>query len=390
MADKAFITPEVLKWARESARMPLEVACSKLNVPIEKLQSWEQGESLPTMVQAEKAAQLYRRPFAVLFLPKIPRDFTLLHDFRAKSAAPLGTAAVFIMREIQQKQQWLRELYEENEEEILPFVGRFNQNASPEQVAADILRTLDIDPTRYKSTYPLREWIRLVEAQRICVSRISFIHSRMKLDSEEFQGFVIADNLAPFIFINSDDYDAPQLFTLVHELAHIWIAKSGVTEVYSPGLKAKAQLDHTELFCNEVAANALMPTQAIAAVRSQLASYEAITRLATRFGVSTLALLVRSLNLGLISQPTYKSYKAQAEAAFRDYERRQAQLREQQKREKKGGPSYHTLQLSKNGRLFTQIVIDAFNGGAIASTQASTLLNTQVNKFSIYENMLSK
>jgi transcriptional regulator with XRE-family HTH domain len=257
VAEKAYITPEVLKWARESARIPVEIACKKVNVPAEKLESWENGTAQPTMNQAELLAKAYRRPFAVLFLPKIPRDFTLLHDFRAKTSAPLGTGAIFIMREIQQKQQWLRELREDNKEEPLPFVGRYSPSSNPQEVAKDILNTLGINPAAYSSTNQLREWINKSEAAGICVSRTSFIHSNLKLDNEEFQGFVIADNLAPFVFINSDDWEAPQLFTLVHELAHVWIAESGVTDIPRPGTELKDRFDPVELFCNEVAANAL-------------------------------------------------------------------------------------------------------------------------------------
>ena len=370
--------------------MPLEIACKKVGVPVDKLESWERGDTLPTMVQAETLANAYRRPFAVLFLPRIPRDFTLLHDFRAKTASPLGTGAIFIMREIQQKQAWLRELYEENEEAPLPFVGRYSPSANPQEVAADILATLEVNPSHYTASSPLREWIRKTESKRICISRISFIHSKLKLDSEEFQGFVIADKLAPFIFVNSDDWEAPQLFTLVHELAHIWIAQSGVTDVPGSGLSAKKQLDPTELFCNEVAASALMPATIMLSAKETLNNYGEIKKLALRLGVSTLALLIRAFKLNLVSLAMYHKYKSQADTEFHAYEQQQAILKSQRKKATGKGPNYYTMQLSKNGRLFTQIVIDAFNGGAVAPTQASSLLNTQVNKFSVYENMLSR
>lgn len=370
--------------------MPVEIACKKVNVPAEKLESWENGTAQPTINQAETLAKAYRRPFAVFFLPKVPRDFTLLQDFRAKTSAPLGTGAIFIMREIQQKQQWLRELYEDNKEEPLPFVGRFSPASNPQEVAADMLATLGINPAAYPSTNHLREWINRAEAKGICVSRTSFIHSNLKLDSEEFQGFVIADNLAPFVFVNSDDWDAPQLFTLVHELAHIWIAESGITNVPRPGAEMKASSHPTELFCNEVAANALMPAALMQSLaRHALGSYDGIRQTAKRIGVSTLALLVRSLKMGLFPLETYKKHKTRADAEFRAFEKQEAEKKAKQKAAgKKGGPNYYTLQLGKNGTLFTKIVIDAFNGGVIPPTQASSLLNVQVSKFSVYDSIL--
>ncbi|PGH38291.1 MAG: hypothetical protein CRN43_16075, partial [Candidatus Nephrothrix sp. EaCA] len=229
MADKAFITPNVLKWARESARMSEETAASKVSATPAKLKEWEAGQSQPTIRQAQALAKAYRRPFALFFLQEIPRDFQPLQDFRRPGSKALTTSSVFIIREIQQKQAWISDVYADNHEEKLAFAGRFSLNDNPQAVAKDILRTLKINPTAYKTNNPIREWIDAAETVGIFVSRASFIHSRMKLDSEELQGFAIADPYAPFVFVNTDDWNAPQLFTLVHELAHIWIAADGIS-----------------------------------------------------------------------------------------------------------------------------------------------------------------
>jgi len=209
MADKAHITPGVLKWARTTAKISVVEAAAKAGVPSEKVEDWENGIDQPTIRQAELLAKAYRRPFALFFLTAPPLDFQPLQDFRRPSARPLSTGSIFIIRDIQQKQTWLRERYEESGGEPLPFVGRFTMAANPGQVAADILKTLQIDPTSYKETTPIKEWIIRAEAKGVFISRTSSIHSHMKLDSDELQGFALADNLVPFIFINSDDWDAP-------------------------------------------------------------------------------------------------------------------------------------------------------------------------------------
>ena len=116
MADKAYITPSVLKWARETAKMSVEAAASKVPVSADKLKEWEDGISQPTIKQAQLLAKLYRRPFALLFLPDIPKDFMPLQDFRKKGSKSLSTASVFIIREIQQKQAWISDMNEENNE----------------------------------------------------------------------------------------------------------------------------------------------------------------------------------------------------------------------------------------------------------------------------------
>ena len=390
MADKAFITPNVLKWARESARMSEEIAATKVSVAIDKLKEWEDGTSQPTIKQAQTLAKAYKRPFALFFLPEIPRDFQPLQDFRKSGSKSLTTSSIFIIREIQQKQTWISDVYTENNEDKLPFVGRFTINDNPQKVAQDILTTLKINPALYKSENPIKEWIDSAETKGIFISRTSFIHSRLKLDSEELQGFAIADPHAPFVFVNSDDWNAPQLFTLVHELAHIWIDETGISNEVEPEIKNKDKFNPIELFCNEVAANALMPTEIVLGFDTySFQSSKDVFRVAKILGVSSFALLVRALNLNIISTATYQKLKREADIDFAVYLKREAEKKAKQKqKENSGGPNYFLLQLNRNSRLFTQTVLDAFRGGFIEPTLASNLLNVQVNKFQKLESQL--
>lgn len=389
MADKAYITPKVLKWARETARMSPEEAAKKVSVTLEKLLAWETGDSQPTIRQAETLANAYKRAFAILFLPEVPVDFQPLQDFR-RAAEPLTTGSIFIIREIQQKQAWLRETFEENGQKRLPFVGKFSLQSSPEEVAADILETLQINPANYSLPSPIREWISRAEEQGIFISRTSFIHSRLRIDSDELQGFTIADEFAPFVFINSDDWEAPQLFTLVHELAHIWIAASGVSNHIGFEKKHREHDHPVEMFCNEVAANALMPDRKMQHIRSNaFISSTTVFSAARKLGVSSFALLVRALKSQLISLDAYRVFKREADVEFQGYMQKEEERKARQKL-RKGGPNPYLIRVNKNSCLFTQIVIDAFRGGAIAPNQASSLLNTQINKISKLEAVLYK
>lgn len=392
MATKAYITPNVLKWARESARMPEEIAASKVSVSIEKLIEWENGEKQPTIRQAQILAKAYKRPFSLLFLPEIPRDFQPLQDFRKNGSKPLSTSSIFIIREIQQKQSWIRDSKEENGEDKLPFVGKYSIHDNPKDVANDILKTLEITAGHYESQNPIKEWITKAESKGIFISRTSFIHSRLKLDSEELQGFAIADPYAPFVFINSDDWNAPQLFTLVHELAHIWIAETGISNNIELDIKKVSGFNKVELFCNEVAANALIPEVLIQNLdKGVFKDSKGVFNAARTIGVSSFAFLVRALNLNIISLPTYKGLKAQADIDFQEYLRKEAEKKARQKtKENQGGPNYFLLQLNRNSRLFTQTVLDAFRGGFIEPTLASNLLNVQTNKFKKLEAQLYK
>ncbi|MFN9303893.1 MAG: ImmA/IrrE family metallo-endopeptidase [Candidatus Kapaibacterium sp.] len=384
------MTPNVLKWARESASMTEETAAAKVSVTVDNLKEWEAGTTQPTIRQAQTLAKAYKRPFALFFLPEVPRDFQPLQDFRKSGSKTLTTSSIFIIREIQQKQTWISDVYSENQEEKLAFVGRFSINDNPQTVAKDILNPLKINPVFYKTDNPIKEWIDAAETNGIFVSRTSFIHSRLKLDSEELQGFAIADPHAPFVFINSDDWNAPQLFTLVHELAHIWIAETGISNEVEPDLKHKDKFHPVELFCNEVAANALMPREIVLSLDSTFfQTSKNVFKVAKQLGVSSFALLVRALNLNIISTPTYQKLKKQADIDYAEYLKREAEKKaKQNEKNKSGGPNYFLLQLNRNSKLFTQTVLDAFRGGFIEPTLASNLLNVQVNKFPKLESQL--
>lgn len=390
MAHKAYITPKVLKWARESARMPEQIAAAKVSKSVDILREWEEGKSQPTIKQAQTLAKAYKRPFALFFLQEIPRDFKPLQDYRRKDSKELGTSSIFIIREIQQKQAWISEVNEENNEDRIPFVGKFSIVDNPIKVANDILKELDISPSNYKTDNPIKEWIDKAESKGIFISRTSFIHSRLKLDCEEIQGFAIADKYAPFVFINSDDWNAPQLFTLVHEIAHIWIDATGVSNEIEPEIKNKDKFHPVELFCNEVAANALIPSHFFYNLDNNIFnSAKEIFKISKRLGISSFAFLVRALNLKLIPIDVYKTLKNEADLEYRAFLTREEEKKIKSK-EKKGGPNPYLLRLNKNSRLFTQIVLDAFKGGYVEPTQASALLNTPVNKFPSLEAQLYK
>jgi Zn-dependent peptidase ImmA (M78 family)/transcriptional regulator with XRE-family HTH domain len=395
MVDKAFITPNVLKWARESARITEETAAAKIpKLTVQKLKEWEDGTSQPTIRQAQILAKAYKRPFALFFLPEVPRDFQPLQDFRKSGSKELTTSSIFIIREIQQKQAWISDVYSENNEEKLPFVGRFSLNSNPKDVANDILVTLGINPAKYKTDNPIREWINAAESNGVFISRTSFIHSRMKLDSEELQGFAIADHFAPFVFVNSDDWNAPQLFTLVHELAHIWIAATGISNEIEPEIANRDKFNPIELFCNEVAANALIPGEIILSIdRSVFKNSQDIFKTAKNLGVSSFAFLVRALNLQLVSNSEYKVLKRQAEIDYQAFLKREAEKKAALKLKQKetpGGPNPYLLRLNKNSRLFTQVVLDALRSGFVQPTQASFLLGTPSNNFRKLEAQLYK
>lgn len=391
MVEKAFITSEILKWARETARISVEDASKKVSTSPERYLSWESGIDYPTIRQAKILAKSYRRPFSLFFLPEIPKDFQPLQDYRKNDSRKLDTASLFIIRDVQEKQNWISELFEETGEEKLPFIGKYSINDNPEVVAKDILKTLSIDPNNYQKN-PFDTWVEKSESAGIFISRASNYHSRLLLDRDLIQGFAISDNFAPFVFINSkDNWKAPQLFTLVHELAHLWVAKSGISNEIDIDFndKPKSKFHPVELFCNQVAANALMPSEVITKFETKVFnSNNLIFKQAKELGVSSFALLVRALSLNLIQQSEYTSLKQKAQDEFEKFLEKE-KIKKVKQKKKEGGPNTYLLRLNKNSRLFTRIVMDSFNNGSLAPSIASNLLNTQVNKFQKFEKLLA-
>jgi Zn-dependent peptidase ImmA (M78 family) len=387
VSDKAYITPKLLKWARETAKISLENAASKVPCAAEKLGEWESDDcqNYPTTKQAEKLAKLYRRPLAAFYLPDIPTDFDVLKDLRSDGKGEYSTALIFMMREIQQKQEWVRDLYAENGETELDFVGRFSIKNAAAKVAADIRQTLAIS-TDEANGRSLKYWIEKAEAKRIFICLSSNFHNRLKLDSDEVKGFAIADKYAPFIFLNSEDWDNAQLFTLVHELAHIWINATGVSNEAEINFRDNSKINPVERFCNEVAANALLPDAELkASFSSDNVSFGNITAISKKFGVSNLTLLIRAHGLSLITPTQFNNFKKESDKQYKAFVALQAA-----KPKSEGGPNYYIMQLRRNSKTFAHIVFDFYKGGQISGLEASHLLNIKINNFPKFERYVYK
>jgi Zn-dependent peptidase ImmA (M78 family) len=143
------------------------------------------------------------------------------------------------------------------------------------------------------------------------VSSVVGNNNRRPLDPEEFRGFALADRLAPVIFINGADTKAAQMFTLAHELAHIWLGESAVSDSQAVQVPGNA----VERWCNQVAAELLVPLKVF---RSEYNAHAELIpeaeRLARRFKVSTLVILRRMHDAGsLTREQLWEAYGAEVQ-----------------------------------------------------------------------------
>lgn len=388
MREKAIITPNILRWARETSKMSIEDVALKTKVKGDKIALWENGKDFPSINQLEKLSKLYRRPIAIFYLPEPPVDFQTLRDFRRNIISKdYSTALTFIIRDIQSKQSWLSDFLKEEGENQLDFIGKYNSKTRVEEIAADIIKTLDIKSIERNQDI-LKYWVDKIEQKRIFVSLSSNIHSHLKIDIDEVKGFAISDKYAPFIFVNSADGKNSQLFTLIHELTHLWINASGVSSFDLIDFRNSEDMnkfDPIEVLCNRVTAEILMPKSSFASI---LKNYKTITssvieKIAKEIRVSSFALSVRMLNLNIISELQFNQFRKVFKEKYDEYLEIQAN-----KPKQKGGPSYYLLKIRKNSKAFTSYIYGYYKSGKITGYEANKLLDIKVSNFKNLEKHL--
>jgi Zn-dependent peptidase ImmA (M78 family) len=202
-------------------------------------------------------------------------------------------------------------------DEPLAFVGSARVSSSVEVTAASIRDALgfDLDARRRAPTWTdaLRLFIDQADKLGVLVmcSGVVLNNNRRHLDPDEFGGFAMVDPLAPLTFINGADTKAAQMFTLAHELAHVWLGESALSDAQALSVPQQA----TERWCNLVAAELLVPLAALRAeYRKDDEVFAEANRLARRFKVSTLVILRRMHDAGgLTREQLWEAYEAELE-----------------------------------------------------------------------------
>jgi Zn-dependent peptidase ImmA (M78 family) len=311
---RAEVKPDLLRWARERGGLPPGALARRFP----KLEEWERGEVVPTLRQVEEFAKATHTPVGFLFFPEPPEERVPIPDFRTRAGAGLERPSPGLLDTIylcQQRQEWYREFANIESQTPLPFVGSATLESSIEETAAGIRAGLRLGPDERAQAPNWTEALRLFIAKAdeagvlMMVSGVVGSNTHYKLDPHEFQGFALCDSLAPLIFINGADSKAAQMFTLAHELAHIWLGQSGVSDA-----QASAAPGHrVERWCNQVAAEFLVP---LADIRNEYRRGTDLrtetNRLARRFKVSTLVVLRRIHDAGgLPTDRFWEAYRAE-------------------------------------------------------------------------------
>jgi Zn-dependent peptidase ImmA (M78 family) len=310
------VQPAVMRWARESIGMSIEDVAGRLNKRPEVVSSWESGADAPTYVQLEKLAyEVYRRPIALFFLPEPPKEHRPQREFRTLPTFDLNNLASDTLLHIRKAHAYqiaLKELFdgknpaEKQIWEVCPLTLRHSPPNAAVTIRQALGITLEVQETWTTDDEALRQWRQAIERNGIFVFKNSF-------KQQEISGFCIRDDELPIIYLNNSTTKTRQIFSLLHELAHLLFNINGLSKFDRSYIERLPQHERRiEIFCNAVAAETLIPTadfnQQIAGLPQDMesASDVVFAKLSRRYSVSREAILRRFLDLGRVGQRFYE------------------------------------------------------------------------------------
>jgi len=379
--NRVTVHPNLLTWARKRAGLSVDKALEFFP----KFTEWLSGQSAPTMRQLEEFASKTHTPLGYLFLTEPPEDKLPIPDFRTlTNNTPRQPSPNLLetVQTLQLRQAWIRNYLMEEGEKPLPFVGSITIRDNPADAAAKMRDYMKLSENwaanEKNSEDAFRLLRRKIEDSGVFLSINGIVgnNTTRALSTDEFRGFTLSDNYAPFIFINNNDAKAAQMFTLAHELTHVWLGEGGVS---NPGPEsAVARATHgTERFCNETAAEFLVPQTAFLAAweRAKNAS-DPIGDAAHVFKVSGIVAARRALELRLIGRDQFSSYY---NLCMNNWKAMQS------KRGIRGGGG--NFWATNNGRLgerFGSTVVRAVKSGRLRFSEACELTGLHGSTFDRY------
>ena len=376
------LSPAVLRWARERAGLDVDRAAGKVGVNPDRVLEWERSGAI-TMSQADRLAHHTCTPVGFLYLPEPPEDNLPIPDFRTRGGVPLRRPSPNLIETVysmQRRQAWMREELIEDDVEPLGFAGAWSTRDAPGRVAGAMREAFDLAPgwaAREQSwADALRRLRNRVEEAGVLVVFNGVVgnNTRRKLDPDEFQGFALVDDYAPLVFINGADFRAAQMFTLAHELVHLFIGEPGVSR--SDALQST--MHDTECFCNQAAAEFLISTEELRAHWTEGDTPgDSFQTIARRFKVSVLVAARRALEAHLVDQEEFRQFY---EAYQRDQHRR--------RRETLGGGDFWSTQNGRIGRRFGAAVVRAVKEGRLLYREAYRLTGLNGDTFDAFADRL--
>ena len=330
------------------------------------VQAWIDGEKEPTAKQLEKFAEHVYLPFGYLFLDKFPTEKTPIPFFRTVSNEHHFNLNIYdAIMTMQQRQDWIIDYMEENELDGPSFIGKFKDSTDVNAIVQEIRKALNLS-TDWAFTIPtpdkaVVELVKKIENVGCYINFQSFVgnQSKRKIPVEDCRGFVLVDKKAPFIFINNNDSKNAQVFTLIHEFAHILIDFSA-----GIGLKYDEIDNGKEDICDQVAASLLVDADTLRSMWNL-----GIIKLSRKFKVSGIVIARRAMDLGLLTREEFFAYYNKVK-----------DLRTAPPKNRDGGNFYATA-LHKIGYSFLVHIRNAINSNQLLYRDAYALTGYSGNTF---------
>jgi Zn-dependent peptidase ImmA (M78 family)/DNA-binding XRE family transcriptional regulator len=370
--------PKIFEWARVSAGLEPEVAARSIGIVPASLIAIEQGEKEPSRTTLSKMAKVYRRSLLAFYLPAPPRKGDRGEDFRTVVAGRTVEADAEVdalVRDLRARQSLVRAVLEDDEDvQPLAFVGSANVNNGVSALVTAIEQMLGVTRAQYRlqndaeSAFALlRERAERAGVFVLLIGSLGSHHSAIPV--EAFRGFAIADPVAPFVVINDGDARAAWSFTLLHELAHLWLGATGVSGGGSPEKKI-------ERFCNDVAGEFLLPQADVQAIDIAGLALDAqiavVTDHAKRWRVSRLMVAYNLLKAGRINLEAWRAL----EAGIRE-RRAQERRREKDRSKDSDGPSYYVVRRHRLGHAMLDFARRYTDAGALSPSKAAKVLGVK-------------
>ena len=374
------LQPNVLRWARERADLTTDELARKVNLKAERVQEWESSGAI-SMTWAERLADVTHSPLGFLFLSLPPYETLPIGDFRTRAGdTPLNPSLELLetVYAMQHRSEWMREELIDTGAEPVQLVGAFQPGASTADAADSMRSTLGLAKDWATSAQSWSDATELLRDQAQAAGILMVFNgvvrndTSRKLNPSEFQGFALVDEYAPLIFVNNADYKAAQMFTIAHELAHLFVGEGGVSAIES----LLPTDHHIEILCDRIAAEFLVPEAELRSFWPNVSDRaDCYQQTARHFKVSRVVTARRALDLNLIDR-----------AAFFDF---YAQNKTQGNRNQQTSPggNFWNTQRWRIGVRFATAVVRAVRAGRLSHREAYALTGLRGSTF---ESMPSK
>lgn len=382
--SRVAVSEEVLRWAiARSGETP-----GSLQGKFPKLGEWLIGERRPTLRQLEDLSKATLTPLGYFFLKEPPEErlpFSFFRTVEGEAVTRPSPNLIETVQTMQMRQDWMHDFLVEEGQDPLQFVRSARLEDSAESVADRIRQALNLkegwsssEATWEDALKTLRNAIESAGVLLV-VNGVVGNNTHRKLDTEEFRGFVLVDEYAPLMFVNGADCKAAQMFTLVHELAHVFYGSSAGFDLR----QMKPAEDRTERACDRLAAEFLVPAREMRRIWPSVGSpANPFQALARQFKVSEIVAARRALDLSLIDRNEFLDF-------YRDYLANQRFREQRRKESSSSGGDFYANQDLRIGKRFAAAVLQAVGEGRILYTEAYRLTGLYGSTFDGYADYLA-